>query len=50
MEPSIALAQKIERILSLKLIDTEDQKAPSVVMHEKSAGLTLGDMIKKRRG
>lgn len=49
MEPSVALAQKIERILSLKLIDTEEQKAPSVVMHEKSAGLTLGDMIKIRK-
>lgn len=49
MEPSVALAQKIERILSLKLIDTEEQKAPSIVMHEKSEGITLGDMIKIRK-
>ena len=48
MEPSVALAEKIGRILSIRLIESEDRKGPSIVMHEKSEGLTLGDMIKKK--
>ncbi len=48
MEPDIALAQKIERSLSIRIIEADEKKGPAVVLHSKSEGMTLGDLIKKK--
>ncbi len=48
MEPGIDLAQKIERALSIKLIEAEEQKGLSIAIQQRSAGMTLGDLIKRK--
>lgn len=48
MEPSIVLAQKIERALSINLVEVDGSKEQAITIHQKSVGMTLGDLIKKR--
>lgn len=47
-EPDIDLAKKIERALSIKLIEACEQKEPAIAIHQTSAGMTLGDIIKRK--
>jgi len=46
-EPSLELAEKLEKRLHIKLIEQIEDK-PINISHGESASMTLGDMIKKK--
>lgn len=51
IKPNLQLAKKIERFLNIKLIDVvlEESMHQSIKSEEMSQGLTIGDLIKKKR-
>lgn len=49
IQPSIALARKIEKFLKISLVESEEIEN-SPVQKQKADGLTLGDFIKVKKG
>ena len=45
--PPVEIARRYERILNIKLVETVTQESSEPLPKSKSAGLTLGDFIKK---
>ncbi|MCX6707306.1 MAG: multiprotein bridging factor aMBF1 [Candidatus Woesearchaeota archaeon] len=46
IEPSISLARKLEKFLSIRLVEQYEDKGGSLSTKSKSAEFTIGDMVK----
>lgn len=47
-EPSIKLAEKIEKFLNIQLVETYEEKKEKIPL-QTSGGLTIGDLIKAKK-